>query len=86
MQLDKNFVRNLNPSIADRLRHGDLLKIAQSTGYTPLTIRNAVNGASTNEAAVREAIRTILEDAKRTGDFLEQIPPEVIESILRTTI
>lgn len=83
MLLDKNFVRNLNPSIAGRLRHGDLLKIAKKTGITPLSVRNAVNGATNNGTAVKEAIRLIIEDSKLTVDFIDQIPGEVIAEIMQ---
>ena len=81
MQLDKNFVRSLNPSISDRLRHGDLQCLATEIGLTPLSVRNAVNGASTNSSVISAAIRLIAKDGKRTDEFLEQIPQEALELI-----
>lgn len=82
MQLDKNFVRTLNPSIASRLRHGDLNIIAARVGLTSLSVRNAVHGATTNEEVIKAAIQVIAEDCKKTEEFLGRIPQDLLAKIL----
>lgn len=81
MHLDKEFVRNLNPAISDRLRHGDLQRIAETVGLTPLSVRNAVNGATTNEQVIKEAIRLIVQDSHLTDEFLEQLPQALLNDL-----
>jgi predicted transcriptional regulator len=81
MQLDRNFVKTLSPPLSSMLQHGHITAIAEELEKTPLTIRNAIHGASTNEKAVEEALRIILQLDGDIEQFLKQLPPELIERL-----
>jgi len=81
MQLDRNFVKALNPPLSAMLQHGHITEIAESLGKNPLTIRNAIHGASTNEKAIEAALKAIIVLDCGIGQFLQQFPPELIERL-----
>lgn len=82
MQLDRTFVRQLNPPLSDVLPHGAAIKIADAIGKSPLTVRNAINGASTNEQVIEMAITIIMKKVDEMGMVIAQFPSATIDKIL----
>ncbi len=81
MHLDRNFVKNLSPSLAGLLPHGGIKTIAEKVGCQPLTARNAVHGASTNELVVKEALKALLLLDIGIRAVFEKIPMADIEKL-----
>ena len=78
MKLDRNFVKSLKPALSKILPHGQIKAVAEKTGFTPLTARNAINGASTNEEIIEESLKTILQLDGDIESILSQVPFDLI--------
>lgn len=78
MKLDRNFVKSLQPALSKILPHGQIKAVAEKTGFTPLTARNAINGASTNEEIIEESLKAIIQLDGDIENILAQVPPELL--------
>lgn len=79
--LDKSFVKSLTPPLSEVVPHGAAVTIAKKVNKTELTVRNAINGASTNEEVIREAIIIIMKKMVDMESVVSQLPENLEEEI-----
>lgn len=79
--LDKRFVKSLTPPLSEVVPHGTAVLIAKKVNKTVLTVRNAINGASTNEMVVREAIKIIMKKMVDLEAVVSQLPEDLAVEI-----
>ncbi|MCF8245516.1 MAG: hypothetical protein K9J37_13575 [Saprospiraceae bacterium] len=78
MKLDRSFVKSLRPALSKILPHGQIKAVAEKTGFTPLTARNAINGASTNEEIIVESLKSIIRLDGDIQSMLSQVPSDLV--------
>lgn len=81
MKLNREFVRTIEPPLIAVLPHGEITSIATKLECQQLTVRNAIHGASTNELAIKEALKAILELERKIQAIKSQIPTEVLKTL-----